>query len=58
MFEFLSHIHKRISRVAGDICWSLTLRKVTGGRRALANWATTLREIADDIEQFLASLDK
>jgi hypothetical protein len=58
VFEFLSQTHKRLSRIAGDVCMSLTLRRLIGGRPALARWATDLRAIADDIEDFLKSLDK
>jgi hypothetical protein len=47
----LEFLHKIIGAVCGEICMSLTLHRILGGKIALRRWASELRRAADMIEK-------
>jgi hypothetical protein len=49
----LEALHKIIGAVCGEICMSLTLHRVSGGRATLTRWASELRRAAELIEKLI-----
>ena len=51
--DFLERIHREVGAVAGDICLSITLCRVVGGKAAISRWIFVLRHAADELEKWL-----
>ena len=53
MQVLLERVHKEVGAVAGDICMSLTLGRVIGGKAAISRWIFVLRSTANELERWL-----
>jgi hypothetical protein len=51
MRQELSDIHRFVSIPCGEICLSIELWRVLGGRRSLKRWARVFREAADRLDK-------
>lgn len=47
MEKLLEGVHKIIGGVAGEVCMSIVMKRVSGGRKTLIRWVTELRRAAD-----------
>lgn len=50
--QMLEKLHKDIGQVAGEICMSLTLYRIVGGKTAVSRWIYVLRKAADELEEW------
>ena len=47
MEKLLEGVHKIIGGVAGEVCMSIVMKRVSGGRKTLIRWVAELRRAAD-----------
>jgi len=56
--EFLEELHKDLGRVSGEVCISIEMKTIHGGRKTMMRWVENLRDVCEDICTQLEEMDK